>query len=272
MSNKSKKYLWGGILGVILLALLLLIETPIQNTHPDFTTTLSFTQTNTIIRLPTVTLTTQPAPTLTFTPKPTATSSSEPDWVADFSGPILAAIKDREPDFQDDFSIDTKRWYPVSLGDFDYEKTLLIEGGVMQLNEGYGISNYYFQNKPDIVMQFDVLQPVDGISINPSFFFRHFTRTDSFVLTLHPGGNWEVQLHNETYDTGKFNLHGQTTQVIMIVDHTQIAYYINGIPVAYYDEPRLLDIRNDDKRYFDCSECVVDNVKVWNLDKIPDLP
>jgi tetratricopeptide (TPR) repeat protein len=43
------------------------------------------------------------------TPEP-ANSTSQPAWVTDFAEPILAAIEDREPDFQDGFSISAKGW------------------------------------------------------------------------------------------------------------------------------------------------------------------
>ena len=38
------------------------------------------------------------------------TQTELPAWVTDFSEPILAAIQDHEPYFQDDFGTNTKGW------------------------------------------------------------------------------------------------------------------------------------------------------------------
>jgi hypothetical protein len=271
MTNRNRNFLWASVLGVIVLGLLLLIETPIQESHQTKTAP-SAAQINTITPLPQRSVTTVPGVTSTSTINPTATSTPEPAWVADFANPILAAIKDREPDFQDDFSTDTKRWYPVSLGELDFDKTLVIKEGMMHLEKAWGISNYYFLNKPNIVMQVEVMHPINRVTICSSYFLRYINSSDGFALTLYPGGYWEARNGTNSYPYQKSKMGEQSTEVIMIVYQSQVAFVIDGIPVAYDDDPLLLDEKNDDKRLFECNECAIDNVKVWNLDKIPDVP
>jgi len=59
----------------------------------------------------------------TSTPTSQATQATETSsaWVTDFAEPILAAIEDRSPDFQDDFSQASSRWSfetgPIPIGE-----------------------------------------------------------------------------------------------------------------------------------------------------------
>jgi hypothetical protein len=255
------------VLGIVIIGVLLWVKTRNQGTSQIVTLTLPATQTFT----PSPLLTSTPSIASTLTPTPTTTTTPNPSWVTNFSDPILAAIKNREPDFQDDFSTDTKRWYSVSIGDgFDFDTTLVIKDGVMRLEEAYGISNYYFLNKPNIVLQVDVLHPISCcVSVNASHYFRECCKMDDY-LNLSSNTDWDAK--SSTYSAaGKYNYNEQRTQVIMIVEGSQVAYYINGLPVAYFDDPRLLVDKNN-IRYFVCSVCELDNVKVWNLANIVDRP
>jgi hypothetical protein len=66
------------------------IETPI----PSLTPTASNTST----------------PSFTPSPRPTNTPTPQPGWVTDFAQPILDAIADRTPSFQDDFGPGSTGW------------------------------------------------------------------------------------------------------------------------------------------------------------------
>jgi hypothetical protein len=192
-----------------------------------------------------------------------------PAWVRNFAEPILAAIKDRAPDFQDDFSIDTGRWYDG----YGFQKYLVIDKGVMCLLEGkYGISNYYFLNRPNIVLQVDVLLPINTHAA-VTLASNAFDGPDPLKLQLERHNTWSVRLHSEdVIAEGTYQIDGQKTQLMYIVKGSRVAFFINQTPIAYYEYPKLLvDTKNE--RLLECGDtCYFDNVKFWNLDNIPNLP
>jgi hypothetical protein len=206
----------------------------------------------------------------TRTPMPTVTKTPMPTWVTNFAEPILAAIKDREPDFQDDFSTDTRRWF----GNYGFSSSLKIDQGVMRLQGDLYISNYYFLHKPNIVLQVDVLHPITCyvlISLTSHSYTDH-----PFGIQLSPNGEWSVGGESEiAIANGRYKTNGQRTQIMFIIKDSQTAFYINGIPVVYYMDPKFLDDKRNE-RLLKCSGndnfCQFDNVKFWNLDNIQNLP
>jgi serine/threonine protein kinase len=219
--------------------------------------------------LPSATLEPSPTVTLTKTPWLSQTPTPLPAWVRNFAEPILAAIKDRAPDFQDDFSIDTGRWYDG----YGFQKYLVIDKGVMCLLEGkYGISNYYFLHRPNIVLQVDVLLPINTHAA-VTLASNAFDGPDPLKLQLERHNTWSVRLHSEdVIAEGTYQIDGQKTQLMYIVKGSRVAFFINQTPIAYYEYPKLLvDTKNE--RLLECGDtCYFDNVKFWNLDNIPNLP
>lgn len=221
----------------------------------------------------TKTLEPSPSSTLTRTPRPTRTNTALPSWVTNFAEPILAAIKDRKPDFQDDFSTDTKRWYLNSLGvtGRDWIKAVLIDKGVMRLQGEFSVSNYYFLYKPNIVLQVDILPPITStvaVSLtSPPF------EGDPDKIQLDPNNEWSVRHIPDSIAiaSGTYN-GGQKTQIMVIVKDSQVAFYINGVPVAYQEIPILSDYKKSERQFGCSGTCYFDNVKFWNLDNIPNLP
>jgi hypothetical protein len=67
---------------------------------------------------------------------------------------------------------------------------------------------------------------------------------------------------------------GQEIQVTVIVRNSQAGFYLMGVPVFHFEDPDLADIGRWGNVSFECGEipCEFDNVKFWNLDKIPNLP
>jgi len=155
----------------------------------------------------TATLALSPLPTLTSTSRPTITNTPAPTWVTNFANPILAAIKDRQPDFQDDFSIDTKRWYPFTYYGYDSTKSLMINEGVMRLRGDSGFSNYYFLHKPDMVLQVDVLNPIIyGVAVlveSQSF------ESEPDYIQLNPDNQWDIHGHQNLIANGQYKADGQ---------------------------------------------------------------
>ena len=102
-----KTWLIGGLLVVLALAIGSALFWFGKNGFPDLSELFTNnTATPTITTTPTSTVTTTATITPTRTPFPTATVTPIPTWVTEFAEPILAAIQDRTPDFQDDFSQD----------------------------------------------------------------------------------------------------------------------------------------------------------------------
>jgi len=226
------------------------------------------TITNTSIP-PTSTSTILPSITPSPTARPKRTSTPLPSWVTDFAEPILAAIKDRAPDFEDDFSTDTGKWHDG----YGFQKHLVIDQGVMGLIDGdHSISNYYFLYRPNIVLQADVLLPLTAHAAI-DLASNSFESPDPLKLQLDPNNFWSVRLHGTiVIANGTYQIVGQKTQLMYIVKGSRVAFYINQNPVAYFDYPKLLeDTKNE--RLFNCGDtCYFDNVKVWDLDRIPNLP
>lgn len=188
-------------------------------------------------------------PTATAAASPNATLS--PSWVAEFAEPILAAIKDRTPDFQDNFSTTIGTWQSGT-----------IESGVLRDTDSHSITNSFFLNKPNFVFQVDVGQP--------STCCTHVRANDNNSIYLSPqdwGLCWSFKSDCDwdflTWGTNKI-------QVIVIVKGTQFAFYLDGAPRGYQDRSSL----GSGQAGLMCSKetCEFDNVKFWNLDNVPNLP
>lgn len=227
---------------------------------PSASTNTSLPSTSTPTNLPSIT----PSPRVILT----RTSTPLPSWVTNFAEPILAAIKDREPDFQDDFSSYTKKWYPFTYLGYDFDTTFVINNGVARLRGDMGITNYFFMSKPNIVLQIAILHPiVCCVAINLSS--PPFNNDDRIQLVSNR--EWSVTSNKHNIG-GEYSSVGQKTQIIIIVKDSRVAYYVEGIPVASFTNLKLLDDKKNQRNIFCPKTCYFDNVKFWNLDKIPNLP
>ena len=147
-------------------------------------------------------------PSITPSPKiiPTRTPTLLPSWATNFAEPILAAIKDRAPDFEDDFSTDAGKWYDG----YGFQKYLVIDQGVMGLIDGdHSISNYYFLYRPNIVLQADVLLPITThVAIDLTS--HSFESPDPLKFQLDPNNFWSVRLHSTiVIANGTYQIIGQ---------------------------------------------------------------
>ena len=208
----------------------------------------------------------------TRTPRPTGTATPLPSWVKEFSEPILAAIKDREPEFQDDFS-DTygKGWYIGFLGDPKYGLT--IEKGILFVKRNKGcdpVSNLALTH-PNFILQIDLPGNNGDVEYHgfmgggPRYFFT--VRDEGTTIQWSFGSRDSYgteQFGNLTKNTSS----GNVSQAIIIKKGSQAAFYLNNIPLTYVDDP-ILD-RPIYGIMLNCGQ--YDNVKFWNLDKISNLP
>jgi hypothetical protein len=239
------------------------------------------------------TQTSQPTETLqpTETPKPTET----PDPIKTFADPILLAIQDRPPDFQDDFSSDSNGWIiteePVDLGNIE------IANGGMNLSLGQGgHADHYSTSIRDFVVQVDV----DFLDLNePSEARLEWLRYVVYDSTLtkqgfdiHNDGTWYLwscplaALENPPEcqevlpsDFVPVDLLEPVT-ITLISKGTELAVYLNGTPLIYYTylgQPPASHVRLfswDHSVNPGHLGVVFDNFKIWELQPMfpPDPP
>jgi len=205
---------------------------------------------------PTKTLEPSPSPTLTLTPHPIPTYTSIPVWLANFAEPILASIKDRKPDFQDDFSSNEPNgWFVPEMADFNVPFS--IEEGVLHLEKNGRASNIFMMRKPNFVLQVDFTRPssccaivkINGEKVNVQLGPNSFCRKGECMEYSLPSG-------------GK-------VQIIFIVKNSEAVFYLLGIPVFHNVDSELANYGYSTPR-FECttSSCEIDNVKFWNIDKV----
>ena len=243
-----------------------------------------------------------PSPTLP--PAPRATESPQPSeipfpaWVTDFSGPILLAIQDRPPDFQDDFSQDTNGWLTRANAPQDVGNVAIASGGLM-MNPGPGISgqaDHYSTSIRDFVVQVDVNFPVPS---EPSAARLEWLRYEVYDSTLTQQGfdiqsdrSWhlwscprETPEHppecQEGLPSGSASVDlSEPATVTLVSRGTELAVYLNGTPLTYYNylgQPPASHVRLtswDDSEDPGHLGIVFDNFKIWELQSVflPDPP
>lgn len=222
----------------------------------------------------TFTPTTIPSITTSPTTIPTRTSTPLPSWVVNFAEPILAAIKDHQPSFSDDFSFTTgKGWYIGYSGHPKYG--LIIEDGVLVIrqNENLGcdpVSNRAMTH-PDFILQVDLPSNYGDVDFHgfvgggPDYYFSVKGRGVTLQWSFGSRDNYREQ---QLGDLDKTNSAGNVSQAIIIKRGSKAAFYLDKVPLAYINYPNL-----DAPVHgilFNCGR--YDNVKFWNLDRIPNLP
>jgi len=185
------------------------------------------------------------APTDMATPPYLDPEISLPKWAREFSEPILYAIKDLEPDFQDDFSGTNSGWSFYSA---------LIENGVLSLPKGGRADHPYFDGKPNFVFQVEAFPPATCCA---------HVRIGDYSLYLGPS-NWGIcrpdwpDCSGNSYDSEK-------NRITLIVNGSEGGFYLNGKPI---DDYKNFHPENGLEFYCGDAACEFDNVKFWNLDNV----
>ncbi len=229
---------------------------------------------------PTLTATLTPTITLTPTPQPTATATPIPAWVTDFAQPILIAVSDRDPDFADDFSSGNRGWNcnPAVLN------TDGLRDGVMRLDEtlSWYCNNGAIKNIKDFVLEVDARLVQGDKDSRLIIFIHNKSRDEFFHILLNSVNNqwgWAKNFGGGLSDIYEGNMSppGEWTYIVVIARGSQIAIFMNGVPVAYYDDPDFEMENNAFSNFLACggntpTVCEFDNVKFWNLTWVPNLP
>ena len=240
--------------------------------------TLGIVATVTSTAMPTASTTLTPSPTLTFTPtitptrtpRPTATATPIPAWVTDFAKPILAAIQNRRPALENDYSTDKK------LFTCDLDSSCEVVDGVLKMRNDSRWMTTVAAVPNEFVWSLEFTPKIVnetlgmGIGWPPDYF-----------LVLHPArgvlifGNNQSGLYKEIgvskSDIG-INI---TSRLLVIVKSDRVAVFVNDQPV-YYEQGLVNEgrgfIQINTYRSSGSTEIYVDNVKFWRLNNIPNLP
>ena len=229
--------------------------------------------TSTPTTTPTLPPTLTPTITLTRTPRPTATATPVPTWVTDFAQPILDAIADRPPDFQDDFSHAATNW---ELGD----KGEISDGALVFTTPRTQDSSWTYipccMIYHTFVLMVDInisgLRGENAADINWSKYFTFEIKHDGRWFI----SSWENNLRHDLGNGQQQIPDTEKVTIRLISTGTKYAIYINDIPVSYGNDSVEKNVTNIGFRgWSDGTTTAIvkyDNIKVWDLDQIPGLP
>lgn len=236
------------------------------------------------------TLNTQRALILTV-PPPTATmtniSTITPAWVKEFAEPILAAIQNQVPVFQDDFSTTRSDWTifrPISRCS---KSVASITEGRMTINIEPMCNNdsAYIDKKglpKNLVLQVDLFFH-DSIQVSPVVRFILLSGIGQNLFTVSKEGEWRVIYCISGGDCENIKKSGYASfdsskpvTLIIICRGKERAIYLNSSPSGYFIDNEghgtvmsLLALGGENQQ---AEKIAFDNFKIWDLDKIKNLP
>ncbi len=194
-----------------------------------------------------------------------------------FAEPILQAIAERKPDFEDDFSTGGRGWRS--------SESYRIENGSLEISvpegETYGGAQHSQMWASDFVFQVDAQADVlerdsyVGIQLRGNI-------PGSYSVSLYPQqqGSWMIYDHGDGTALAQGSAPdvvamGQWMKVVIIARGSQFAVLVNDQPIAYFVDDTIPDGQNalnaggpGGGR----ADVKFDNVKFWNLENVPGLP
>ena len=236
---------------------------------------------------PTLTATPLPSatPTSTRTPRPTPTNTPVPAWFIEFNefaGPILESIKDRPPDFHDDFS-GVQRWQFNAGGDSE-NGSLEFRDGSLEMSitsnaatEGVGFATNSNVLYNSFVLQVDVdlsqLARSDALEID----WRGAGDGAGIVLSLWKDGRWQVTFCGSCYPLlmdGYARVNSaEPISVTILSKDTQYALLLDNVPVGYVDDvgrrpARRIQLSLWVEEGGHTSSVKYSNLKIWDISKL----
>ena len=197
-----------------------------------------------------------------------------------FAEPILQAVADRKPDFEDDFSTAGKGW---SGGNLQPGESAVVQNGVARLEVKEKDASFGNEalNRKDFVLQLDARVAEGDKATQLIVHFHNLSGEYWFYLVVHSAGNtWLVDKHvpgdqrNLANGSGNVSPFGEKTRIMIVARGPRAAIYLNGTPVAYFEDA---DFDTSGGTGLFCQSlgqavCEFDNVKFWNLNNVPGLP
>jgi tetratricopeptide (TPR) repeat protein len=193
-----------------------------------------------------------------------------PIWVQTFAQPLLNIIRDRPPDFEDDFSKANPAWMVYKTGGYTGIQDYVIDGA-FRLKPQFGQYHHYLQSTSiqahDFILQFDL-----GIDPNGDNGRSGFQEKDIFRFTIDPKRQ-ECYSEGKDYPIKKVACSPGSTdkpdRYILISSGDQFGVYLNGEPLINFTDVPEAGLNN--QFWFASSgewkiEYYFDNFKFWNLD------
>lgn len=209
-----------------------------------------------------------------------------PLWVTEFADPILAAVVNRKPDFQDDFSLN-RGWLNVRSGVVQPRYAEIQDGMLfLKLPERTRDSILYHPklNRRNFLLTLDLIfdhdQPDDTVRFQ-------FDRSPGQSVALDLANNRNWKFHWGLQDNWQFmagiyeHFPPDHIPVTIIMRDTQCAVYLNNDPLMYLSNCRAsptfeshvwavsFRLLRDNGRAVAVN---FDNLKLWDLDKTSGLP
>jgi hypothetical protein len=211
-----------------------------------------------------------------------------PEWVTEFADPILFAIKDERPVFQDDFST-YRGWINITSESIGYVYAERFEEKLLlKLPEDVEESVFYnprYLNRKNFVLTLDLRfqhnQPEDTIRFQfDGFSNEHvaFDLSNNRKWTFH----WKSSENKLETISGVYpHFPPDYVPVTIIMLDTECAVYVNNDPLVYVDDCRILPTNEKENNWFTSFHLLrehkhavlinIDNLKLWDLDRIPSL-
>jgi len=200
------------------------------------------------------------------------------------------ALDGRQPDFQDDFSIPNSGWFYYipgsSKGPFYapiQDETLLINLPAESKNRDSWVYNPLLTRKNFVLsfdFQFEETQPDDMAR----FQFKQ-TADQSVALDLFKDQTWTLHwgVHDDWQSTtGSYDYFApERITILIVMEGEECAVYLNDAPLTYLSNCRTGSIVYTSPQAVTfhmlaesghTAAMTIDNVKLWDLDKISDLP
>jgi hypothetical protein len=255
---------------------------------------------------------TEVPPTASATPVPTSsptpTATPIPAWVTDFAEPILKAIENQPPKFQDNFSDPNSNWIVgKQTMNLPPEGEVTNPGMYQDGETGYLNGEYFTIAAPktciggfnsrvgvyqDFVAEFDV-RFISGSEGDWEFHFHSQSAPHSEVYALNLIINTDylefqksaVGASPETWGIGRTpggEMEGglESNHIVLIVRGTEMAVYANGMPVLHIlDTPYSEKSTTGEFSLVTCHmgndpagepvEARWDNLKLWDISNLP---
>lgn len=236
------------------------------------------------------------ATTLIAIPQATSTSAPQPDWIVNFTEPILKAIADRLPTYQDDFDNPSSGWHN---GPTTEHPNVKIDGEKRYDNGEYfialngitsaepvicsGVEDRHVGSYSDFVAEFDV-RYVSGIEgdwhlqfhRSPSGLYKFGLTRSGYVNFGKCGFGLDECLGLADYSGSPIHRGEEWNHIQLIVQGTRMAAYVNSMPVLYAED--ALAVPEHTKGYFSLNLCNFgsapletrwDNFKLWDVSDLP---
>lgn len=215
----------------------------------------------------------------TVTPAPTITPTPPPEWVTNFAQPILDAIANRPPDFEDNFDQRSNMWKLMHwCGEY---RRQVVDGEMLLIS----CTTYVQHAYTDFVVEVNAhFTPEIKVEENPNLGIRFRIRTDpyppypyieSYSCDISAAGHISCSFNPE-FDALLPEYPGiQTYHLLIIAKGSRFAFYLNGMPVTYFEDNIIsqgyvgVETNCGSLLYTGKACAKFDNYELWDISDLP---